>query len=308
LGGFGLIITEATAVSPEGRITNGDLGLWNVEQEEMQRKVISFCQKQGAKMGIQLAHAGRKASHQLPQEGSRQIPPTEKNGWQTVSSSEVPFLDDEIAPVSLDYKGLNKVKNDFIEATKRACDIGYDVLEIHAAHGYLFHQFYSPLCNERTDEYGGSFENRIRFLIETIELVRKEWKKALFVRISASDWIEGGWTIDDSVRLAKKLKEIGVDLVDTSSGGNVPKAPIYSFAGYQVDFSAQIKEKATIKTGAVGKITTALLSEDILQSNKADLIFYGREALRQPNLPLLESMSLGDDFDWPIPYERAKLK
>lgn len=308
LGGFGLIIVEATAITPEGRITNGDLGLWSDEQMEMQKRVVAFCQKNGAKMGIQLAHAGRKASHQLPQEGAKQICSTELEGWKTMSSSDLPFEEGEEAPISLDKRGIIEIKEAFINATRRAKEIGYDVIEIHAAHGYLFHQFYSPLCNVRTDEYGGGFENRIRFLLEVVEAVRKEWKGVLFVRISASDWVDGGWTIEDSVLLSKELKQVGVDLIDTSSGGNVPKAPIYSFAGYQSDFAMQIRQEAAILTGAVGRITTAKLSEETLQQGKADLIFYGREALRQPNFPMQALHELSDDVNWPVQYERAKLK
>lgn len=308
IGGFGLIMVEATSVSPEGRITYKDLGLWSDEQIEMQRKVVDFCHQHNAKMGIQLAHAGRKASHHPPKDGAKQIAPGELNGWLTVSSSELSFNEGEVAPISLDKAGMDKVKHDFVMAVRRAKEVGYDVVEIHAAHGYLFHQFYSPLCNQRTDEYGGSFQNRIRFLLEVVELVRKEWDKTLFVRISASDWIDGGWDISDSIELAKELKIRGVDLIDTSSGGNVPKAPIYSFAGYQSDFSAQIKKEAQIMTGAVGKITTGLFSEELLQQNKADLIFYGREALRQPNFPLQAAYELKEDIEWPVQYVYAKRK
>jgi 2,4-dienoyl-CoA reductase-like NADH-dependent reductase (Old Yellow Enzyme family) len=201
------------------------------------------------------------------------------------------------------------VKKDYAEATIRAEKAGYDVVEIHAAHGYLFHQFYSSLANERTDEYGGSFENRIRFLLEVTEVVRKEWpkEKPLFVRISATDWTEGGWTIEDSVKLSIKLKELGVDLIDTSSGGNVPKATIPSKPGYQVPFAAQIKKEANILTGAVGQITTAQQSEEILKEGKADLILYARESLRQPYFPLHAATELGVDVEWPLQYQRAKI-
>ena len=186
---------------------------------------------------------------------------------------------------------------------------GYDVVEIHAAHGYLFHQFYSPLANERTDDYGGSFENRIRFLLEVTESVRKQWpdEKPLFVRISATDWTEGGWTIEDSVKLSIKLKELGVDLIDTSSGGNVPKATIPSEPGYQAGFAETIKKEVNILTGAVGQITTAEQSEEILKEGKADLIFYARESLRQPYFPLHAAKILGEDVAWPLQYERAKI-
>ena len=274
VGGSALIIQEATAVSPEGRITHGDMGLWKDEHIEKSKEIVNFVHSQNALIGIQLAHAGRKASHQLPKDGAKKIAPELENGWQTVSASALPFREGEPAPVALDTAGIEKVKSDYAAATRRAEQAGYDVVEIHAAHGYLFHQFYSPLANERTDEYGGNFDNRIRFLLEVTEVVRKEWpeEKPLFVRISATDWTERGWTVEDSVKLSMKLKELGVDLIDTSSGGNVPKATIPSKPGYQVPFAAQIKKEANILTGAVGQITTAQQSEEILKEGKADLI------------------------------------
>ncbi|MCG2420355.1 NADH:flavin oxidoreductase/NADH oxidase [Aequorivita sp. F47161] len=309
VGGFGLIIQEATAVSPEGRISYGDMGLWNDEQIRKPKEIVEFVHAHNALIGIQLAHAGRKASHQLPQEGAKKIAPTDKNGWQTVSASALPFRETEPAPLALDAEGIEKVKNDYKAATIRAKMAGYDVVEIHAAHGYLFHQFYSPLANKRTDKYGGSFENRIRFLLEVTEIVRAEWpdEKPLFVRISATDWTEGGWTIDDSVKLAIALKKLGVDLIDVSSGGNVPKATIPSEPGYQAGFAAQIKKEADILTGAVGQITTAEQSETILKEGKADLILYARESLRQPYFPLNAAKELNVDVAWPIQYERAKI-
>ncbi|MAP81043.1 MAG: oxidoreductase [Aequorivita sp.] len=309
LGGAGLIIQEATAVSPEGRISYGDMGIWNDEHIKKPREIVDFVHAQNALIGIQLAHAGRKASHQLPQEGAKKIAPTSKNGWQTVSASALPFREDEPAPIALDAKGIAKVKNDYVAATRRALKAGYDVVEIHAAHGYLFHQFYSPLANKRTDEYGGSFKNRIRFLLEVTEAVREVWPedKPLFVRISATDWTEGGWTIEDSVKLAVELKKRGVDLIDTSTGGNVPHAVIPSEPGYQVKFAEQIKKDANILTGAVGQITTAAQSEAILKEGKADLILYGRESLRDPHLPLRAAFELNADINWPIQYQRAKM-
>ena len=223
-GGFGLILQEATAVSPEGRISHGDLGLWKDDHIEKLKQIVDFCHSQDALVGIQLAHAGRKASHHLPQDGAEKIPPNQENGWQTVSSSALAFREGEPLPTALDKIGIQKVKDDYVVATRRAKQAGYDVVEIHAAHGYLFHQFYSPLANKRTDEYGGSFENRIRLLLEVTWEVKKEWgdHKPLFVRISATDWTEGGWTIEDSIKLSRKLRDLGVDLIDTSTGGNVP--------------------------------------------------------------------------------------
>lgn len=309
VGGAALIIQEATAVSPEGRITHGDMGIWKDEHIEKSKQIVEFVHSQNALIGIQLAHAGRKASYQLPKDGARKIAPENNNGWQTVSASALPFREGEPAPVALDAEGIEKVKHDYKAATIRAKKAGYDVVEIHAAHGYLFHQFYSPLANERTDKYGGSFENRIRFLLEVTEEVRQEWpdEKPLFVRISATDWTEGGWTIDDSVKLAIELKKLGVDLIDTSSGGNVPKATIPSEPGYQVEFAEKIKKEANILTGAVGQITTAVQSEAILKEGKADLIFYGRESLRDPYFPLHAALELNVDVEWPLQYQRAKI-
>lgn len=309
VGGSALIIQEATAVSPEGRITHGDMGLWKDEHIKKSKQIVDFVHSQNALIGIQLAHAGRKASYQLPKDGARKIAPELENGWQTVSASALSFRESEPIPVALDAEGIEKVKIDYAEATRRAEKAGYDVVEIHAAHGYLFHQFYSPLANKRSDEYGGSFENRIRFLLEVTKVVRKEWsdEKPLFVRISATDWTEGGWTIEDSVKLSVKLKELGVDLIDTSSGGNVPHATIPSEPGYQVPFAAQIKKEAHIFTGAVGQITTAAQSEEILKEGKADLILYARESLRQPYFPLHAAHELDVDVDWPLQYERAKI-
>lgn len=307
-GGFGLIIQEATAVSPEGRISYGDMELWKDEHIEKLKQIVDFCHTQKALVGIQLAHAGRKASHHLPQDGAKKIAPDQENGWQTVSASSIPFREEEDVPVALDEKRIQKVKDDFVAATRRAKEIGYDVVEIHAAHGYLLHQFYSPLSNKRTDNYGGSFENRIRLLLEVTELVKREWgdEKPLFVRISATDWTEGGWTIEDSVKLAEHLKDFGVDLIDVSSGGNVPYAKIPSASGYQAGFAAQIKNQANILTGAVGKINTAVLSEEILKDGKADLILYARESLRRPYFPLHAAQELDDEVEWQVQYLRGK--
>ncbi|WP_347374071.1 NADH:flavin oxidoreductase/NADH oxidase [Aequorivita sp. Q41] len=309
VGGAGLIIQEATAVSPEGRITPGDLGIWKDAHLDTLTQLVAFVHSQNAHIGIQLAHAGRKASHHLPENGSKKIAPDGEDGWQTVAASALPFRDEEPAPIALDEKGIKKVKEDYIAATRRAARAGYDVVEIHAAHGYLFHQFYSPLANERTDLYGGSFENRIRLLLEVTEAVRNEWDdaKPLFVRISATDWTANGWCIEDSIQLAKALKKLGVDLIDTSTGGNIPKATIPSKPGYQVKFAAQIKQEAGILTGAVGQITTAKQSEKILQAGKADLILYARESLRQPYFALQAAAELNENVAWPLQYIRAKI-
>src|SRR5690554_5577195 len=309
LGGFGLIIQEATAVSPEGRITNGDVGIWEDGLINKLKEIVAFCHSHDALVGIQLAHAGRKASCLPPFKGRKKIDPNDEGGWQTFGPTDVPFHKAEPAPLAMDAEDIQKVKGDFVSATRRAKEVGYDVLEIHMAHGYLLHQFYSPMTNRRTDDYGGSFENRIRLILEIADLVKKEWgdEKPLFVRISASDWVDEGWTIEDSVALCQRLKEVGVDVIDVSSGGIVPKVKIPVAPGYQVVYSETNRNEVNISTGAYGKITTAAQSEAILKSGQAYLILYARETLRQPNLPLQFARDLGEDITWPVQYERAKL-
>ena len=308
VGGAALVIQEASAVSSEGRITYGDLGIWKDEHLEKLRQIVSFLHGQGAMAGIQLAHAGRKGSTEVPWKKARQFASNQPNGWQTFSASAVPFKEDQEAPAALDKAGILQVIADFVSAAKRAEEAGYDVVEIHAAHGYLLHQFYSPLSNRRTDEYGGSFDNRIRLVLEITHAVRQVWSagKPLFVRISSTDWTEGGWTIDDSVALAARLKEMGVDLIDASSGGNVPRAVIPNKPGYQVEFAARIKKETGILTGAVGLITSPQQAEEILQNNQADMILIARESLRNPMFPLYAATILRDDTAWPLQYERAK--
>ncbi len=306
IGGAALIIQEATAVVPEGRITYGDLGIWKDEHIDKLKEIVDFVHTQDALVGVQLAHAGRKGSCQKPWDGGKQIPSNEENGWQTVGPSPVAFLEEYEKPLELDKAGIQNIINAFVTATKRVKAVGYDVVEIHGAHGYLFHQFFSPLSNFRTDEYGGSFENRIRFLLETVDAVKAEWgtEKPLFVRISATDWTEGGWTIEDSLKLATILKEKGIDAIDTSTGGNV-LAKIPGNLGYQVPFAAQIKKEVGIITGAVGLINNPHQAEQILQDEEADLIFIARESLRNPNFPLYAATILGDEIIWPVQYERA---
>jgi 2,4-dienoyl-CoA reductase-like NADH-dependent reductase (Old Yellow Enzyme family) len=311
VGGAALIMEEATAISPEGRITAADLGIWKDQHIEKLQQIVNFIHSQQALIGIQLAHAGRKASCAKPWEGGKPILPDHPGGWHTLAPSPIPFYSPapEIPmPAELDTAGIQKIKDDFIKATQRAKKAGYDVVEIHAAHGYLLHQFYSPLSNHRTDQYGGSFDNRIRLLMEITQLVRNEWgeEKPLFVRISASDWTDGGWTIEDSVRLTTHLKQAGVDLIDTSSGGNIAKAKIPLTPGYQVPFAAQIKKDAAIPTGAVGLITTPGQAENILEAGQADLIFIARESLRDPYFPLTAASALNAETIWPEQYERAK--
>jgi 2,4-dienoyl-CoA reductase-like NADH-dependent reductase (Old Yellow Enzyme family) len=308
VGGAGLIISEATAVSPEGRITPDDLGLWKDEHIEGLKRITNFIHEHDSIAGIQLAHAGRKASHSSPWKGGRMLT-SEQGAWTTVAPSAIPFRDTDPAPVALDKQGIEKVKSNFRAAAKRAVEAGFQVAEIHAAHGYLLHEFYSPLSNRRTDEYGGSFENRIRLLLEVTESVKEVWPKdfPLFVRISATDWTEGGWTGEDSVQLAKILKSMGVDLIDCSSGGNVPHAKIEVGPGYQVPYAASIKKETGILTGAVGMITSAEQAEEIVASGKADLVIIAREFLRDPYFPLHAAKTLGVDVKWPEQYQRAKV-
>ncbi|MDT3402663.1 NADH:flavin oxidoreductase/NADH oxidase [Mucilaginibacter terrae] len=307
-GGAGLIITEAAAVSPEGRITYSDLGIWKDEHIERLKQITSFIEAQGAVAGIQLAHAGRKASHDKPWLGGKQFPSTHENGWVTYGPSALAFTDGEEAPLELDKAGIEKVKSDFKSAAERALKAGFKVAEVHGAHGYLLHQFYSTLSNQRTDEYGGSFENRIRLLVEVTETVREVWPQEypLFVRISSTDWTEGGWTIEDSVKLAAVLKEKGVDLVDCSSGGNVPKAVIPNKPGYQVEFAEKIKAQTGILTGAVGLITTPAQANEIIETGQADLVLMAREMLRDPHFALRAAHELGHQIEWPAQYERAQ--
>jgi 2,4-dienoyl-CoA reductase-like NADH-dependent reductase (Old Yellow Enzyme family) len=308
VGGAGLIISEATAVSPEGRITPDDLGLWKDEHIEGLKRITNFIHEHDSIAGIQLAHAGRKASHSSPWKGGRMLT-SEQGAWTTVAPSAIPFRDTDPAPVALNKQGIEKVKSNFRAAAKRAVEAGFQVAEIHAAHGYLLHEFYSPLSNRRTDEYGGSFENRIRLLLEVTESVKEVWPKdfPLFVRISATDWTEGGWTGEDSVQLAKILKSMGVDLIDCSSGGNVPHAKIEVGPGYQVPYAASIKKETGILTGAVGMITSAEQAEEIVASGKADLVIIAREFLRDPYFPLHAAKTLGVDVKWPEQYQRAKV-
>lgn len=309
VGGAGLIITEATAVSPEGRITPDDLGLWKDEHIDKLKQIVDFIEQHGSIAGIQLAHAGRKASHASPWKGGKSLPADDKGAWTTVAPSAIAFRDDEPMPLALDKKGIDKVISDFVAAAMRALKIGFKVIEVHAAHGYLLHEFYSTLSNKRTDEYGGSFENRIRLTIQIIEAIRKVWPEELpvFVRISASDWNEGGWTIDDSVALAKVLKTKGVDLIDCSSGGNIPNAKVTVGPGYQVPFAEAIKKQTDMLTGAVGMITTPEQAEEILANKQADVIIMARELLRDPYFPLHAAKALGADVEWPVQYERAKM-
>jgi 2,4-dienoyl-CoA reductase-like NADH-dependent reductase (Old Yellow Enzyme family) len=309
VGGAGLIIQEATSVSPEGRISPGDLGIWSDDHLPMLKRITDFIHDNGSIAGIQLAHAGRKASFDAPWKGSKCLT-EEEGGWIPYAPSAIPFNDGDTVPQELSIEDIEKLKADFRSATERSLAAGYKVIELHAAHGYLIHQFFSPLSNTRTDQYGGSFENRIRFLLETLEAVQEIWpsENPLFVRISATDWAEGGWNAEDSVELAKILKEKGVDLIDCSSGGLVSYQKIPVFAGYQVQFAEAVKSGSGMLTAAVGLITEPQQAEDILQESKADLIFLARELLRGPYFPLHAATALNEDIKWPNQYDRAKRK
>jgi 2,4-dienoyl-CoA reductase-like NADH-dependent reductase (Old Yellow Enzyme family) len=308
IGGTGLIIQEATAVSPEGRITPGDLGIWDDRHVEKLKGIVKFIHEHGAVSGIQLAHAGRKASCARPWEGGKQLRQNE-GGWKTHAPSAIAFNPEDEAPQTLDADGIKKVVADFKDAAQRAFQTGYKLIEIHSAHGYLVHQFLSPLSNHRTDNYGGSFENRIRLLLEIIEAVNTVWPHnlPLFVRLSATDYVEGGWNVDETVQLASILKTRGADLIDCSSGGTVPYAKIPFGPGYQVAFAERIRKEACIMTGAVGMITEAIQAEDILAREQADLILIARASLRDPYFALHAAHRLGDDIAWPLQYLRAKL-
>jgi len=306
VGGAGLVILEASAVVPEGRITPADLGIWKDEHIAKLECIASFLQSQGARVGIQLAHAGRKASMSPPSHGERLVTPAE-GGWTPVAPSAVAFSDGYALPRELDQAGIEAVVEAFRAAAGRAQRAGFDVVEIHAAHGYLLHEFLSPLSNQRTDKYGGSFENRARPLLEVTDAVRGEWPQELplFVRISATDWVEGGWTLEESVALARMLKERGVDLIDCSSGGNVAAAKIPVAPGYQVAFAERIRQEAGIATAAVGMITEPLQADGIVANCQADLVLLAREMLRDPYFAVHAAAALNEPASWPEQYLRA---
>lgn len=305
-GGAGLIIVEATGVLPEGRITPDDVGLWNDAQIAPLERIVRFLHSQGARAGVQLAHAGRKACTWPPFKGSGIVSPAD-GGWQTVGPSAIPFNPTDPAPTVLDLACIRAIVEAFAAAARRALAAGFDVVEIHAAHGYLIHQFLSPLSNRRTDQYGGSFENRTRLAVEVVDAVRKVWPDhlPLFVRISATDWVEGGWNADESVELARLFREHGVDLVDCSSGALVPHAQIPVAPGFQVQFADRIRREACIPTAAVGLITEPEQANAIVVQGQADMILLGREVLRDPYWPLHAAEKLGVPTTWPAQYLRA---
>ncbi|MGB8261726.1 MAG: NADH:flavin oxidoreductase/NADH oxidase [Terracidiphilus sp.] len=305
-GGAALVIFEASAVLPEGRISPADLGIWQDAHIPALERIVQFLHSQGARAGIQLAHAGRKASISPPSDVERLVPPSE-GGWQPVAPSPIAFSPTYAAPRALGLAEIPTIVEAFRLAARRALAAGFDLVEIHAAHGYLLHQFLSPLANQRTDQYGGSFLNRTRLLLEVVDAVRAEWpaQLPLFVRISATDWAEDGWTADESVQLAVLLRTHGVDLVDVSSGGMVPDAKIPAAPGFQVPFAARIRREAAIPTAAVGLITTPEQANQIVASGDADLVLLAREFLRDPYWPLHAAIALGQAVSWPRQYLRA---
>ncbi len=307
VGGAGLVLTEATAVSAEGRISPQDLGIWKDDHIDFLSRIVRFIHEQGSVAGMQLAHAGRKASTYRPWSGNGAVP-VANGGWPDVlAPSAVAFADAYPMPQELTVDGIARVTNAFVDAARRAHQAGFRVIELHAAHGYLLHEFLSPLSNQRQDQYGGSFENRTRFLREVVQAVRRVWPEAapLFVRISATDWAEGGWDIEQSVELARQLKPLGVDFIDCSTGGNAAQAKIPVGPGYQVPFAERIRRDAGILTGAVGLITEATQAEQIIASGQADAVLLARELLRDPYFPLRAARELGQEMTWPAQYLRA---
>ncbi|HEY1729571.1 MAG TPA: NADH:flavin oxidoreductase/NADH oxidase [Candidatus Baltobacteraceae bacterium] len=309
VGGASVVFTEAAAVEPRGRISPQDLGIYKDEHIEMLSRITKFIKGQGAIPAMQIAHAGRKASTRRPWEQPAGVIKPEEGGWTTVGPTTAQFASNYPVPIALDEAGIAAITQDFVAAAKRALAAGFELIELHFAHGYLAHEFYSPLSNTRTDKYGGSLENRIRFALETTEAVRKVWPERLplFARISSTDWVEGGWDITHSVELAKQLKARGVDLIDCSSGGNVADAKIPAVPLYQVPFAEQIRRDAKVPTAAVGLITTPEECERILNHGQADLIVMAREFLRDPYFPMYAAAELDFDLPWPKQYERAKL-
>lgn len=310
VGRAAAVVAEATAVTPEGRISPADLGLWSDAHIEPLRRIFHFVSEQGSVPGIQLAHAGRKASTREPWNGGAPISP-DQGGWTPIlGPSAVPFAEGYQSPHTLSVDEVKALVEAFAAAAGRSESAGAQVVEIHAAHGYLLHSFLSPLSNHRQDEYGGSFANRTRFLRDVVTATRKVWPERypLFVRISSTDWVEGGWTLEDSIALASLLKPLGVDLIDCSSGGNVGGVKIPVAPGYQVPFAEGIRRETGIATGAVGMITDPHQADQIIRNGQADVVFLARQFLRDPYWPLTAARALGREIKWPVQYERAKLK
>ena len=306
VGGAALVIVEATAVTPEGRITPWDAGLWSDLHVPALARCARFVREQGAAPGIQLAHAGRKAGCARPWEGGARLSEAD-GGWTAVAPSPVPFRPDEPAPLPLDGERIAGIVGAFAAAARRALAAGFEVVEVHAAHGYLLHEFLSPLANHREDAYGGAFDNRVRLVLDVARGVRAVWPEALpvFVRISATDWVDGGWDLEQSVELARRLGALGVDLLDCSSGGMVPGVRVPTGPGYQAGFAERIRREAGVPTGAVGLITRAEQAEAIIAEGRADLVLLARELLRDPYWPLHAARQLGAAPTWPPQYLRA---
>lgn len=307
VGGAGLVIMEAAAVQAEGRITPEDVGIWKDEHIEPLRRITRFIEAQGAFAGIQLAHAGRKGSAYRPWAGKSGTVAAAEGGWDTVGPSPLPFDATFKAPVELSVAAIAECVQAFADAAQRALKAGFKVVEVHAAHGYLLHEFLSPLSNRRSDQYGGTLENRARFPLEVVAAVRKVWpaELPLFVRVSATDWTDGGLTPDDTVAVARLLREVGVDLVDVSTGGNVATAVIPTGPGYQTAFAARVKHEAKIASATVGMITDAIQAEHVLRTEQADLVLLARELLRDPYWPLHAADALKENVAWPPQYVRA---
>jgi len=307
VGGAGLVITEAMAITPEGRISPEDLGIWSNEHAEALIPLVDFIKAQGSTAGIQLAHAGRKAATEAPWLGGKPLAPNNR-GWQPLAPSPIPFTAGHQTPREATADDLDEITRQFVEATHRSLEAGFQVVELHAAHGYLLHQFLSPLTNRRSDEFGGSLENRMRFPLHVAKAVRKTWPENLpmFVRISATDWVDGGWDVEQSIEFCRQLKELGVDLIDCSSGGLVPDATIPIKPGFQVPLATEIKNKLDIATGAVGLITDPEQAEQIIATEQADAVLLGRKLLSDPYWPLHAAQTLKENVIWPVQYERAR--
>jgi 2,4-dienoyl-CoA reductase-like NADH-dependent reductase (Old Yellow Enzyme family) len=306
VGGAALVIAEATGVTAEGRITPGDTGIWNDAQAAAWSPIVRFINQNGSYAGIQLAHAGRKASTDAPWRGGKPLT-TEQGGWTPVAPSPIPFNEGYPAPHELTVEEIQGIVKAFAQAARRSLEAGFQVIEIHGAHGYLLHEFYSPLSNQRTDQYGGSFDNRVRLVCQVASAVRAVWPedRPLFTRLSCTDWIEGGWTPEDTVELARRLRSLGVDLIDCSSGGNAAKAPVFAAAGYQTLFAERVRREAGILTGAVGLITSPQQADHIIRSGQADMVLLAREMLRDPYFPLRAARELGYRASYPVQYLRA---
>jgi 2,4-dienoyl-CoA reductase-like NADH-dependent reductase (Old Yellow Enzyme family) len=306
VGGAGLVMVEATGVSPEGRISPGDTGIWSDEHAQAFKSIASFIKAQGAVPGIQLAHAGRKASTDVPWRGGKPLS-EEEGGWQTIAPSPLAFADGYAAPREMTLRDIEEVTEQFAVAARRSLEAGFEVIELHMAHGYLLHEFLSPLSNNRKDEYGGTLAARAQFPLKVAAAVRRQVPDSLpvFVRISATDWADGGWDLPQSIQFSSWLKELGVDLIDCSSGGLVPGAKIPVKPNYQVPFAAAIRAEAAIATGAVGMITEAQQAEQIISSGEADVVFLARAMLRDPYWASHAAKELGVDAPWPVQYGRV---